>query len=73
METPILAALNQRFGGLADPRVERTKLHKLVDILVIAICAVIAGADAGKMSRPLVRPSGSGSRPFWSCPMDSFA
>jgi hypothetical protein len=30
---------------LEDPRVDRTKLHKLVDILVIAICAVIAGAD----------------------------
>jgi predicted transposase YbfD/YdcC len=45
METPLLAALDQHFGDLTDPRVERTKLHQLVDILVIAICAVIAGAD----------------------------
>ncbi len=30
---------------LPDPRVERTKLHKLVDIVFIAICAVISGAD----------------------------
>jgi len=29
---------------LPDPRVERTKLHKLEDILVIAICALLCGA-----------------------------
>jgi predicted transposase YbfD/YdcC len=45
METSFLSALNQHFSDLTDPRVDRTKLHKLVDILVIAICAVIAGAD----------------------------
>lgn len=28
-----------------DPRVERTKKHKLQDILVIAVCAVICGAE----------------------------
>ncbi len=33
------------FGILRDPRVERTKKHKLQDILVIAICAVICGAE----------------------------
>src|SRR3569833_3644720 len=31
---------------LPDPRVERTKLHKLEDILVIAICALLCGADS---------------------------
>jgi predicted transposase YbfD/YdcC len=33
------------FGNLTDPRVERTKEHKLIDIVVIAVCAIIAGAD----------------------------
>jgi len=33
------------FEGLSDPRVERTKLHKLIDIVVMAICAVVAGCD----------------------------
>src|SRR5436305_1460339 len=34
------------FADLPDPRVETAnKLHKLTDILVIATCAVIAGAD----------------------------
>jgi predicted transposase YbfD/YdcC len=30
---------------IKDPRVERTKLHSLKDILVIAVCATICGAD----------------------------
>src|ERR1700682_3926951 len=33
------------FADLPDPRVERTRLHSLTDILVIAICATICGAD----------------------------
>lgn len=33
------------FGQMEDPRIERRKLHKLLDIIVIAICAVICGAD----------------------------
>jgi len=34
------------FGELQDPRKDRTKLHLLSDILVIALCAVICGADS---------------------------
>jgi len=30
----------------ARPRVDRTKKHSLGDILVIGLCAVIAGADS---------------------------
>jgi predicted transposase YbfD/YdcC len=45
MEERISGAIEQHFGDLEDPRMDRTKLHKLMDILVIAICAVIAGAD----------------------------
>jgi len=33
------------FENLADPRVDRTKLHKLIDLVVMAICAVVAGCD----------------------------
>lgn len=42
---PVLA-LSQHFAQLEDPRVERTRLHQLLDIVVIAICAVIAGAES---------------------------
>ena len=34
-----------QFGTLQDPRAERGKRHELLDILVIAMCAVICGAD----------------------------
>ncbi|ACK73737.1 transposase ISAs1 family protein (plasmid) [Gloeothece citriformis PCC 7424] len=34
------------FGELEDPRIERTKKHKLIDIITITICAVICGADS---------------------------
>ena len=33
------------FAELKDPRMDRTKKHRLSDILTIAICAVICGAD----------------------------
>lgn len=38
-------SLVENFGDIKDPRVERTKKHKLRDILVIAILAVIGGAQ----------------------------
>ena len=37
--------LLDHFASLDDPRVERTKLHPLLSIIAIAICAVIAGAE----------------------------
>lgn len=45
MENEVLPVIENHFGDLTDPRMDRTKLHKLLDVLVIAICAVIAGAD----------------------------
>jgi predicted transposase YbfD/YdcC len=42
---PVLA-LSQHFAQLEDPRVERTRLHQLLDSVIIAICAVIAGAES---------------------------
>src|SRR5919202_2137375 len=40
-----LGSIRTHFAPLTDPRVERTKRHDLLDIIVIAICAVICGAD----------------------------
>lgn len=45
MASHAAADIEKYFGGLKDPRVERTKDHKLIDILVIAICAIICGAN----------------------------
>ncbi len=40
-----LGNIEKHFGKITDPRVERTKRHKLLDIIVITICGVICGAD----------------------------
>jgi predicted transposase YbfD/YdcC len=45
METSKLRPLVEHFALLPDPRVDRTKRHLLLDIVVIAVCAVICGAD----------------------------
>jgi predicted transposase YbfD/YdcC len=38
-------ALVEHFSSITDPRIDRTKRHKLIDILVISICATICGAE----------------------------
>jgi predicted transposase YbfD/YdcC len=45
MPTP-LPAFCDHFADLPDPRIDRTKRHALLDILTIAVCAVLAGADS---------------------------
>lgn len=39
-------SLGEAFASLPDPRVERTRWHALSDVLVIALCAVLCGADS---------------------------
>lgn len=41
----IQQSLVEHFAPIKEPRVERTKKHQLTDILVIAILAMIAGAQ----------------------------
>lgn len=62
MPAPVLTSLTAHFAKLPDPRIERTKRHSLLDILTIAICAVICGADSwveverfGHAKRPWLR------------------
>jgi hypothetical protein len=50
------------FADLTDPRLERTKRHQLLAIVVLAICAVICGSDDdvsmeefGKAKEPWLR------------------
>lgn len=46
MSTHPLDSLQDAFADLADPRIDRTKEHRLLDIVAIAISAVICGADS---------------------------
>ena len=45
MEVQAPCGLLRAFAQLPDPRMNRTKRHCLEDILAIAICAIICGAD----------------------------
>jgi predicted transposase YbfD/YdcC len=45
MEERELRDLETIFAQVEDPRVERTKLHRLRDIIIIAICGVLCGAE----------------------------
>jgi predicted transposase YbfD/YdcC len=40
-----IGSIGEHFSKVSDPRIERTKRHKLIDIICLAICAVICGAD----------------------------
>src|SRR5918997_6115390 len=42
----MIEGLTACFVGLADPRATRRCDHRLIDILVIAVCAVIACAES---------------------------
>ena len=45
MEPHRSTALLEHFRELADPRIDRNKEHRLIDVLVIAICAILCGAN----------------------------
>ncbi len=45
MSQPVSTSLTAHFAQVPDPRLDRTKDHQLLDILVIAICAVLCGAN----------------------------
>lgn len=39
-------SITDYFSRLTDPRIERTKRHHLIDIISIALCGIICGADS---------------------------
>jgi DDE family transposase len=46
VETYPVMSIAEHFGRLTDPRMEERVEHRLSDIIVIAICGVICGADS---------------------------
>lgn len=42
----VIVSITEAFENLTDPRIERTRWHELVDIVVIAICGTICGCDS---------------------------
>ena len=45
MSNNLVTSLEECFSDLADPRVQGRCDHKLTDILIIAVCAALCGAD----------------------------
>jgi predicted transposase YbfD/YdcC len=42
----LTASIVEYFASIPDPRVDRTKQHPLLDILILSLCAVVCGADS---------------------------
>lgn len=40
------ASILEYFASVADPRIERSRLHPLTSVLVLSLCAVVCGADS---------------------------
>lgn len=62
MDQPASASIREPFAALTDPRSDHTKQHPLLDILTIALCGVICGAERwteieqfGHAKRPWLR------------------
>lgn len=45
MEDKAIGRISEHLGKVKDPRIGNATRHKFIDILVIAICAVVCGAD----------------------------
>jgi hypothetical protein len=45
METEIRDSIIEHFSSLRDPRIVLKTDHKLINIVVITVCALLAGAD----------------------------
>lgn len=45
-EAEFQASIMEYFAQIPDPRMERTRHHSLVSVLVLSVCAVICGADS---------------------------
>ncbi len=39
------ASIQEHFSTLKDPRIDRNKLHELMDIVILVVCAVSSGAN----------------------------
>lgn len=46
MTASAIADIRTHFAAVEDPRIDRTKWHELLDIIVITICAAVSGADS---------------------------
>ena len=60
--------LLDHFAKLRDPRIDRTKEHKLIDILTIAICRMLCGADNWVAMEQYGNSKEEWLKQFWELP-----
>ena len=65
---PVRISIVQHFEDLPDPRAGPNAVHKLIDIIVIAACAVIAGCEACTQMAEYGRRKESWLRKFLELP-----
>src|SRR5215203_1679840 len=68
MSESVALSLFDSLGHVPDPRMERTKLHQLVDILVIAVCATICAAETWEEIAEFGRAKESWFKKFLALP-----
>lgn len=54
-------SLFDSLSQVPDPRLDRTKLHQLLDILVIAVCATICAAETWEELEEFLRRASLGT------------
>ena len=67
MATPV-ARLFDHFAARDDPRVDRTKRHGLLDVVAVALCAVVCGADTWVEVEPFGKRKEAWLRSFLALP-----
>jgi predicted transposase YbfD/YdcC len=68
MSESVALSLFDSLSQVPDPRLDRTKLHQLVDILVIAVCATICAAETWDESAEFGQAKESWFRKFLALP-----
>lgn len=46
MQSPAAPSLIEHFKNLADPRMDRTRDHDLIDVLIIAVCCLLCAGES---------------------------
>lgn len=69
MSQELIVAIEEHFSSLPDPRRETAnQRHKFIDILVIAICGIICGAEGGTAIEKFGKASAEWFRSFLELP-----
>src|SRR5215207_8106363 len=61
-------AIATYFNAITDPRLERNKRHKLIDIILVSVCGVMCGADGWEEIEEICKASVDKFKKFLDLP-----